>query len=595
MTPGRRVILDVPAAEMDSLLKSLLITDDSGGPPQGVRYDAADAPQEREASFPFSLDSNSSLASLLAQMRGARVALSMGGHQIAGRIVSVTYGPGARLLLLTAGGLKLLDLDQAASVHFVDPGLNKKLNRFLDNQLGAEMTTQQALLIDPGKAHLLRTGYIEDVPVWKSSYRLRWMGKKQAYLQGWAIVNNDTRENWKNVHVSVTAGRPIAVNASLFAPAGVLPALPPFTPRAAPTTSNNRFSSQISIQARDAADLTRLVPGAWNGKAAAGNQVGALYGYDFVRPVSIRAHQAAMLPFVQANVTAQKFWMFFADRGGTRPWNAIRIHNTSRKTLDGGVVTVFDHGYAGEARIRTLKPGGSQSIRYGWVIGTHVKSEPTASKRFLIDVHFRNQQIIEVYKIRTTLNYRVVTTTPAKAVFRPRKLDIRFSLGSGIHAIAPLDTRCAKSICDANVVVNGSVQRFAIVTEQTEEAGANGFVIGDSSNIRSYIKNRRLPEGTREQLKPLLAICSEFADATSGLTDSYGREMALTQEEQRIRLNIYALRGLSKQRARMNKMADKLQKLDAKIHIEHKKQRQLVKRQQSLTDQFGAALKKLNF
>ena len=67
---------------MNDVLKSLTITDHSGGKINGVRYDASEPLEERLKNFPFAVGTDSTLAVFLDQMKGARIDLE---------------GPGVRL------------------------------------------------------------------------------------------------------------------------------------------------------------------------------------------------------------------------------------------------------------------------------------------------------------------------------------------------------------------------------------------------------------------------------------------------------------------------------------------------------------------
>ena len=60
-------------------------------------------------------------------------------------------------------------------------------------------------------------------PVWKSSYRLIFSDKaptadKAPTLEGWAIVDNTTGEDWTKVQLSLVSGRPISFISQLYAP-----------------------------------------------------------------------------------------------------------------------------------------------------------------------------------------------------------------------------------------------------------------------------------------------------------------------------------------------------------------------------------------
>src|SRR5207248_7837422 len=59
-----------------------------------------------------------------------------------------------------------------------------------------------------------------EAPIWKTSYRLVLDADKKArpYLQGWALVENPTDEDWGNVRMALVSGRPISFRMNLYDP-----------------------------------------------------------------------------------------------------------------------------------------------------------------------------------------------------------------------------------------------------------------------------------------------------------------------------------------------------------------------------------------
>src|SRR5262249_20707997 len=70
----------------------------------------------------------------------------------------------------------------------------------------------------------VQVGYVVENPIWKTSYRLALTAEGQdrdqkgdakgkdgkPYLQGWAVVENVTDEDWSGVRMALIAGRPIS-------------------------------------------------------------------------------------------------------------------------------------------------------------------------------------------------------------------------------------------------------------------------------------------------------------------------------------------------------------------------------------------------
>ncbi len=63
-----------------------------------------------------------------------------------------------------------------------------------------------------------RIGYILETPVWKTSYRLMLEEGQPALVEGWAIVQNTTEQDWNEVNLTLVSGRPISFQMELYEP-----------------------------------------------------------------------------------------------------------------------------------------------------------------------------------------------------------------------------------------------------------------------------------------------------------------------------------------------------------------------------------------
>src|SRR5205814_1841070 len=64
----------------------------------------------------------------------------------------------------------------------------------------------------------VQVGYVVEAPIWKTSYRLVLADKEKPYLQGWAMVENPTDEDWSGVKMALVSGRPISFKMDLYNP-----------------------------------------------------------------------------------------------------------------------------------------------------------------------------------------------------------------------------------------------------------------------------------------------------------------------------------------------------------------------------------------
>src|SRR5207244_1724253 len=67
----------------------------------------------------------------------------------------------------------------------------------------------------------VRVGYVVENPVWKTSYRLVLGKDGKPFLQGWAVVENPSDEDWQDVRMALGSGRPVSLQMGLYQPLSV--------------------------------------------------------------------------------------------------------------------------------------------------------------------------------------------------------------------------------------------------------------------------------------------------------------------------------------------------------------------------------------
>ena len=223
------VPLSFRAEQVNDILKSLVLFDPQGAV-RPVTYTTRDALSRRLGTAGQALNNTVSLGALLRQFQGARVRLETGGEAVEGRIVSVSVkGLPVKdggivqvdvLNVLTEGGLRALPLEGIGQVKLLDERLDRELRESLE-LLGSGLDDQRQkveLRFAGAGAREVRAGYLQEMPVWKTSYRLVLDAKEKPYLQGWAVVENTTDEDWQAVRLSLVSGRPVSFIQDLYQP-----------------------------------------------------------------------------------------------------------------------------------------------------------------------------------------------------------------------------------------------------------------------------------------------------------------------------------------------------------------------------------------
>src|SRR5204863_9060435 len=123
-------------------------------------------------------------------------------------------------LLLDSGELRNVDLTAVAGVRFTDPKLQLQFKDYLATLVNSRSKEKRSVYIDStdNKSRQLVASYMIPTPVWKSSYRLIFDSGAQPTLEGWAIVDNTTGEDWINVQLALVSGRPISFISPLYEP-----------------------------------------------------------------------------------------------------------------------------------------------------------------------------------------------------------------------------------------------------------------------------------------------------------------------------------------------------------------------------------------
>jgi hypothetical protein len=441
LKPGETARLDFKPGDMNDVLKSLTVTDRAGGKVNGVRYDSSDPLEKRLEDFPFRLGAGASLAAFLDQMKGARIELKLGAGDAAGIIISARVVQEAEkerssqrevlVLLMDSGDIRSFDLGAASAVKLSDLKLQNQLAAYLTVLNQSHARDRRSVYIDAmgSGARQLTASYMTPAAVWKSSYRLMFGAAGEPTLEGWAIVDNTSGEDWNNVRLAVVSGKPVSFISKLYepryvnrpemelaenqtvAPVVYQGAMEAAKDRAAAAPAPAGQRAQVGgLMAREF-DAGSLVTPSSFGSTADGRQAGELFEYSFATPVTVKQGESAMLPFLQQRIGARKL-LVYSETYGLNPRDAAELTNNTGKTLDGGPITVYDGGsYAGEALVETLPMSDKRLISYGVDLGTRVTTAFDSSQAVVREIHFKRGVLTTRSAMQETKTTRLRTWT----------------------------------------------------------------------------------------------------------------------------------------------------------------------------------------
>jgi len=627
---GESARLDFKASDMNDVLKSLTISGQNGGKVTGLRYDSSEPLDQKLANFPFKIDGQASLALFLDQMKGAKVELKYGAETISGTVVSgrVVKADDKQpereqlVALLDSGELRTLDLAAASSIRFADATLQSQLRDYLTVVNQSRSTDKRSIYIDSSdtKERQIDASYMIPTPVWKSSYRLIFADKGEPTLEGWAIIDNTTGEDWSNVRLAVVSGRPVSFISNLYEPKYVARqtvelaedrAANPVVyggaiggavngvaaaPRAAAMSKGGLFSASLgaqsfSLDAGPQSDAVRRqqISSDLAVNVASGD-LGELFEYRFSTPVTVKKDESTMLPFLQQPIGARKL-LIYSENYGEHPMNAAELNNSTSKTLDGGPITVFDAAsYAGEALMTTLKAGDKRLISYSVDLGTRVTTLLDLSRELVREIHVNRGTLTARLALDETKTY-TIRNVDQKA----KTLIIEHPVRPGykLMTLKPAETTTNAYRFEVKLAADGS-EKFPVAEERVyETTTAVSSLTPDV--LLAYVENKWLSEAARSQLQQILDAKRQIADLDNQIHQLDSDISSTVSDQDRIRKNIQSLNQVSGQQDQVQKYARQLGAMESTLASSRDKLSDLKKQKAADEARLNTQIEKLNF
>jgi len=307
---------------------------------------------------------------------------------------------GSLTLKTTSGALRLVGLYDVKSVTPVDPAVKKSLGAALNVLSGSNAQRRRALHIQPTKSGALSLGYLAEAPLWRASYRLLLPERAGTpTLQAWALLHNDSDEDWQNLAVELVNGRPDSylyplagpryAPRRLVTPERALPSVGQLMDRTVDDLYGDQlagvFGEEVGFsggagglglsgigeggggygaaapsEETDLLEVGNLAAGA----DAEGAERGSLFEYVLPERVALAAHSSLLVPLLTQPLEVTRYVRF--ESTGEVGQSVLSLSNTTQHTLPSGPLAVYaDGGFAGESALGRLKPGQSRLLAFG--------------------------------------------------------------------------------------------------------------------------------------------------------------------------------------------------------------------------------------
>jgi len=572
-----RIVLRFRKKQMSDLLKSLTVLDLGGGVIRTIAYDSTKTVDQQLAEYTFDLRKADSLAAILEQMKGSEIAVTVVGKKLAGRLLVVEkrYERSGRdtqiekyyLSILTPGAnIKKYDLADISDLKFTDPALQKELEKYLAILFSRHRRDEkQVVILADGKGRRdIFAGYIEEQPVWKVSYRLVLATEEKPLLQGWAIVDNVSSEDWENVDLSLVSGLPVSFVQNLYDPfyvkrpeirlqreVAVGPVVHAAGRRGAAAAKGlkraerGRRKERLLTEAEDKAAAPAGAPRpdmlatmARQAVSTVAQEAGALFVYHIKDPVSVKRDRSALLPIINKRVVAEHVALYNERTRRDNPMDAVRLKNTTALTLEGGPVTVIeDNTYVGEALIDTVKPDEERYVSFAVDLGTRVNTKYGASRQSVYLVRIVHGAMYTHYKQRRTKTYNL-----ANLEEKPKTVIIEHPFSPDWKLVdTPAPREKTKDHYRFEVKLPPKADVAFAVTEERPRQTTYSISNITKDQIRFFLRQRYIDEKTQAFLEKVVALQAQINSLKRQAGALKQERSTIFSDQTRLRNNLKAL------------------------------------------------------
>jgi hypothetical protein len=438
--------------------------------------------------------------------------------------------------------------------------------------------------------------------VWKVSYRFN-LGDDPV-LQGWAIVDNDSDNDWENVKLSLVTGRPVSFIQNLYPPyyqgRPTLPLAIAGIAQAETYESGYGGSTEYSLYAESTSSMKSMAvadedarmwssvngameaqrPAAPMPAMAARNSVpftsgvintaeataaGEQFEFTIKTPVTLERRQSAMLPIVEGPVTAEKTLIFSAQKisgasGNTilHPSVSAEITNNTGVKLPAGPITVYDGNiYAGDALMEYLGIGEKRIISWGDDLSVSANVVQGAARNIsAVNISGGIMTVTRKIVNERTYNIRSSDTNSKRIVIEhPITRGATLTEPTAIGEQTDFAYRFVRNL-------NANENLSLIVKEESPVLEKITLTRLSTDSFLSYTTNTEIPANVRAALQGAIELRKKVDAQKIALGSLEAQKTNLLSEEDRTRSNIEAVGNSS---AQGQNYLNRLSNLDTQI------------------------------
>ena len=401
----------------------------------------------------LALDPTKAFESLASQLTGASVSVSFGQSTVCGQLMGLQDQQTANdtepvkhryLIVMADRAIKRIPIRDETSLQFTDATIQAEIDKVLSRQLRQikpNSTFVDLTVSSQSESTEAAVQYTVPAAAWKICYRILLVEEGGFELQGHAVVDNNTDEDWRDFIVSVVMGQPITFSSDLAdsksprrehlnivpgATAGAVELKPHFQVEELNTqmslVAEPSGTAGSKLAAKKNKTRTHLFYEVQAGQGPAEvrqaeiAEVGDFCVFQSEYPVSVDARRSAVIPVFQTRLENSKIVLHYnVSNHYERPFRSLEFSNETGHALGRGVCTILENSlYSGSCVVPAMSSGEERLLPYAVdsKVRIHQKMHEMKSKR--IGVQISDGVVVNSYDKTQQTDYQVTSNSESK-------------------------------------------------------------------------------------------------------------------------------------------------------------------------------------
>ncbi len=480
-------------------------------------------------------------------------------------------------------GVSKYNLEHVSSVEFVEESVRTEIQKALKNnfqQIKPDSTLMELSLSPLKNDTDAVVQYTTPVAAWKMRYAVRQEtkdNKSKFVLEGAAIIDNNTDEDWDNFRVSVVTGNPISFSTDI----------------AQVCTPQRKFVSLVDNQVqgnvdvaegmvmmacaapnnRNARGLSKSMSGGLESKMGISNyasfgleaadndsgfyegpiaeapgvesrEVGDFCVFTSLEPITILARKSAVVPMFTVPLTEAGVVLYYKESNNARrPYRTVKIRNETQYSLGKGKTLIYNNGvFSGECVLDTTKPGENRMLPHCLENGVKVSrtQKPIETRNSSIKIS-AGTSVTET--VQSAFSEYVIDNKKGEAFKMALEYNTVLGNTNAMVAFDGVEVKEQEKLTNgqqgyrvyfelpANKTVKLTVTETSLVQHSLDIANVANW-------LQNYIIHPSSPLVNDTQIKKCVTIQSKIDDVQANISECSQRKNELETQAGRVRQNL---------------------------------------------------------